>query len=198
MHILSALFFAISSSGDGFVVGLSYGINKIKINNRSNFIIAFIAGMGTFLSMLCGKLLLNIISPNIANVIGSVILMIFGLYMLFTALNTKQKSIKDTDYENVLKNPEIIDINGSKNIETKEALMLGFILCLNNIGLGIGASITGLNIYITSISSFLFSIIFIQLGVIIGEQFLSDNLAKYSNVVSAIIIILLGLYELLA
>ncbi len=99
-------------------------------------------------------------------------------------------------YNNVIKHPEAVDKNNSKTIEFKEAIILGFILCINNVGLGIGASISGLNIYITSLSSLFFSILFIKLGCYFGSIVSYGNLANYSELISACIIILLGIYEL--
>ncbi|WP_027623564.1 sporulation membrane protein YtaF [Clostridium lundense] len=204
MYILPIIFLAISSSSDAFVVGISYGINKISINFTNNLLIALISGIGTFLSMALGKLLLNIIPIEKANVIGSSVLILFGVYMLIHSLKndcSKEKNDSKINmegenyYHNVLNNPEIIDVNGSKNIEIKESLFLGIVLCINNIGLGIAASITGLNMYLTSLASCIFSMLFIQLGHYVGEKFLSKTLSKYSEIISACIIILLGIYE---
>lgn len=201
MYILPIIFFAISSSSDNFIVGISYGINKIKINFVNNIFIALISGVGTLLSMTLGKLLLNIIPIEKANAIGGFVLILFGLYMFINSIKDKYKNnneIKSEDknyYHNVLSNPEIIDVDGSKNIEAKESLCLGIVLCINNIGLGIAASITGLNIYLTSLSSFIFSMLFIQLGHYVGKRFLSKTLSTYSEIISACIIILLGIYE---
>ncbi|KAJ51856.1 putative sporulation protein YtaF [Clostridium tetanomorphum] len=203
MCILPIIFFAISASSDSFIVGISYGINKIRIDFINNLFIATISGLGTFLSMAFGKLLLNIIPVEKANLIGSIVLILFGLYMLISSSKNKHnkdeastKNIQQDKnyYYNVLNNPEIIDIDGSKNIELKESLSLGIVLSINNIGLGIAASVIGLNVYITSISSLLFGMIFIQLGHFVGEKFLSKRMSKYSEVISYFIIILLGLY----
>ncbi len=155
--------------------------------------------------MVFGKVLLNIIPLKKANLLGSSVLILFGLYMFINSL--KNLYIKDKDiceinigeknyYHNILNNPEIIDADGSNNIEFKESISLGMVLCINNIGLGIAASITGLNMYLTSLCSFLFSVLFIQLGYYVGSKFLSKRLSKYSEIVSALIIIILGIYEL--
>lgn len=205
MYIFPIIFFAISSSSDNFIVGISYGINKIKINFINNIFIALISGIGTFLSMAFGKALLNIIPLEKANLLGSSVLILFGLYMFINSL--KNLYIKDKDiceinieeknyYHNILNNPEVIDADGSNNIEFRESISLGMVLCINNIGLGIAASITGLNMYLTSLCSFLFSVLFIQLGYYVGNKFLSKRLSKYSEIVSALIIIILGIYEL--
>ena len=200
MHILSILFFSISSSSDNFVIGLSYGAKKITINFINNLIVALISCMGTFIAMLFGKMLSSFFYQAHSNIIGSLILILFGLYMLFNSF--RKKADENTDptkhhsYNDVLSHPEIVDKDNSKTIELKESFILGLILCLNNVGLGVGASITGLNIYLTSLSSLIFSIVFIQLGCFIGGRVLSKKLSSYSESISALIILLLGIYEL--
>ncbi|MCT8977139.1 sporulation membrane protein YtaF [Clostridium sp. CX1] len=205
MHILSILLFALSSSSDNFIIGLGYGAKKIKINLISNLLVAFISCAGTVIAMLFGKLLCSFIVPKYANMSGSLILVFFGVFMLFNAFNRKPTESKEltsksnskiSDYNKMIQHPEIVDKNDSKTIELKEAVILGIILCINNIGLGIGASITGLNIYITSLSSLLFSILFIKLGCHYGSLISHSKLSDYSENISAILIILLGIYEL--
>lgn len=207
MHILSIIIFALSSSSDSLIVGLSYGAKKIKINFINNFVVSFIAGMGTFLAMIFGKLIMELIPLMYTNIIGSSILILLGLYLLIISLkkdinnnNNSEELNEDISelyrYEAALRSPEIIDINNSKTIEFKESIILGAVLSLNNIGFGIGASIIGLNVYIASIFSLVFSLIFIPLGYYIGEKIFSNSLSRYSEVISACIIIVLGIYEL--
>jgi putative sporulation protein YtaF len=208
MFVIPIIVFAVASSSDGFVVGFSYGIKKVRINFFSNFVISIMAGLSTFIIMLLGKSILPIIPVKYANLLGSGILILLGFYLLFAAVKEYLVSIDYKNklsytktgldgYKNILKTPEIIDTNNNKNIEFKESIVLGFILCLNNIGLGIGASISGLDIYITSICSIVFSFLFIPLGYTIGKKILTKNLTDYSEMFSALIIILLGLYQLI-
>lgn len=207
MNILPIFLFAISSSSDNLIVGLSYGAKKVRINFINNFMISFISGIGTFLAMLFGKTLLQLIPLKYSNIIGSGILILLGIFLLINWLRKDIDSKKITEevnenasgfqhYENTLRNPEIIDTNDSKTIDFKEAIILGIVLCLNNIGLGIGASISGLNIFMTSISSLIFSLVFIPIGYCIGEKIISNKLSRYSEIISICIILILGMYEL--
>ena len=196
MKLLSILLFALSASSDNLIVGLSYGAKNVRISLISNFVISFISGLGTFLAMLCGSMLLRFISLRYSNVIGSSILILFGVYMLLNWYRKDQSPSELQLYENTLRKPEIIDLNDSKTIDIKEAAVLGIILCINNAGLGIGASITGLNICITSAISMIFSLIFIPAGICLGKKLLSDELSGYSEIISIFIIIFLGIYEL--
>lgn len=205
MHILSILFFCMASSSDNFAIGLSYGAKAIRINFWSNLVVAFISCVGTFCAMLFGKGINRLIPANHSAVLGSALMIGFGLYMLAASLRKEKEEVKvdsssndtGTDYYyDLLEHPEIIDKDKSNNIDLKEAAALGLILCLNNIGLGIGASISGMNIYITSMLALIFSMIFVKLGWRIGRKMIYGRLSKYSEYVSALIIIVLGIYEL--
>ncbi len=201
MEIISILFFCIASSSDNFVIGLSYGGKGIKISFWSNFVVACISCVGTFLAMLFGKGLYLIIPENHTAILASILLVGFGIYMLIEALKKDKYERKENNpgsgnYYNYIEHPEILDKDNSKEIELKEAAVLGFILCLNNIGLGVGASIAGLNMYITAVLALIFSMIFVKLGCHLGHKVLNGRLSKYSEYVSALIIIALGIYEL--
>ncbi|MFY9377782.1 MAG: sporulation membrane protein YtaF, partial [Peptococcia bacterium] len=72
MNILSSLLFAVSANADNFVVGLSYGIKKIKIGVVSNLLISFISVSGTALSMLLSRFIVGPIPENISSFLGSI------------------------------------------------------------------------------------------------------------------------------
>lgn len=210
MHILSILLFVISATLDNIVVGIAYGIKKLKISTLSNILIAFISCVGTFISMTIGKFISTFISERSENIIGSSILILLGIWFVISSFKTNQQKndhINANENQNILEsykfqceelliNPEKADKDNSGNIDLKESLFLGFALALNNMGLGIGASIAGLSITLTSIFTFVFNLTAIPLGYAIGKKFLSSFLESKANLISGIIIIFLGLYEL--
>lgn len=208
MYILPILLFVISSSLDNFVVGLSYGVKRISISYFNNFIIAFISGLGTLSAMLLGSFFSLYIPEKLSNYIGCALLILLGVYflsdffglkiskMFFKRKKSNNSKQKLDFYDEILKHPELADKDNSHNIEFKESIILGIALSLNNIGLGVGASIIGLNLYLTSLLSIVFSMIFIQAGYYIGESIFSSIFKKYAGLISGIIILFLGLYML--
>lgn len=205
MHIVSSLLFGISANIDNFTVGIAYGIKKIKIGILSNLLIAIISAVGTFLSMSIGTFIIHFMSPKIANILGSSILILLGLWFTInfyikqhSKIINDQCSIENNSYryKELLDTPEMADIDKSGYIDAKESISLAFALTINNIGVGIGASITGLNILLTTGITFIFSIISILLGCLIGNSCFSKLFGKYAPLVSGIIIIVLGAYEL--
>lgn len=203
MHILASIVFAFIANIDNFTVGIAYGIKRIKIDIYSNLMIALITGIGTFFSMSIGLIISKNIGVFSSSIIGGVILVSIGIYFIWDSIPKKNNRVKDTsteeDYNNyfqLLESPEKADVDKSGHIDIKEAITLALALSLNNLGLGIGASISGLNIFIITIFTFIFSIITIYIGYILGDSYLSKILGKYATMVSGIVIIILGIYEI--
>lgn len=203
MHIISSILLAFSASLDSLIIGIAYGIKNIKIKLFINIIIASIVTLGTFLSMILGTILIKFLPAYICNYIGSTLLVIIGLWMAFDYfkeqknLNINNKDlIESLNYDEILYNNKTADADGSGNIELKEALSLSIALSINNFALGIGASISGISLSLTIVFTFIFSILILIIGLKIGNSFLSKIFGKYSSLLSAIIIIIMGILQL--
>nr|WP_138329812.1 sporulation membrane protein YtaF [Clostridium perfringens] len=199
VSFLSILLFVIAASLDILVVSLAYGLKDIKINFSSTLVIASISALGTFISMILGKFLVDLIPVKLGDIIGGLVLLLLGFYSIYSYLKEK-KILTSHNSENnssptfILENPEVADKDKSGNIDFKESLALSLALALNNFGLGIGASISGLNIAFTTISTFIISLIFISLGFYLSKTIKSKNISKNSNLIAGIIIIILSLF----
>ena len=199
MSFLSILLFVIAASLDILVVSLAYGLKDIKINFSSTLVIASISALGTFISMILGKFLVDLIPVKLGDIIGGLVLLALGFYSIYSYFKEK-KILTSHNSENnssptfILENPEVADKDKSGNIDFKESLALSLALALNNFGLGIGASISGLNIAFTTISTFIISLIFISLGFYLSKTIKSKNISKNSKLIAGIIIIILSLF----
>ncbi|OUN53333.1 sporulation membrane protein YtaF [Clostridium perfringens] len=199
MSFLSIILFVIAASLDILVVSLAYGLKDIKINFSSTLVIASISALGTFISMILGKFLVDLIPVKLGDIIGGLVLLVLGFYSIYSYFKEK-KILTSNNSENnssptfILENPEVADKDKSGNIDFKESLALSLALALNNFGLGIGASISGLNIAFTTISTFIISLIFISLGFYLSKTIKSKNISKNSNLIAGIIIIILSLF----
>ena len=199
MSFLSILLFVSAASVDILVVSLAYGLKDIKINFSSTLVIASISALGTFISMILGKFLVDLIPIKLGDIIGGLVLLLLGFYSIYSYFKEKKiltshNSENDSSPTFILENPEVADKDKSGNIDFKESLALSLALALNNFGLGIGASISGLNIAFTTISTFIISLIFISLGFYLSKTIKSKNISKNSNLIAGIIIIILSLF----
>ena len=103
--------------------------------------------------------------------------------------------IDPLSYESYLENPEIADVDRSGSIDVKEAIALAFGLTINNLGTGVAAGISGLNIAFTTILTFAFSILGVVSGYFLGDRFTTKMTGVSAGVLSGVIIIALGVYE---
>lgn len=183
--IFSALLFSISSNLDNVVVGMAYGIKKIKIGLLANLIIAITTSLGTFLSMTVGTYIAKFLSKHTANILGAVIIIILGVYFVIVSIpnlkkNTSSKSLAVKDVTDMVKYAEESDLDNSGDIDIKEAILVALGLTFNNLGTGVAASITGVSIQFTLIFTFTLSIVAILFGEYIGNHILGKFLGKYT------------------
>ena len=199
MNLLATILFVLSASFDVFVVAMSYGFKNIKIKPFINFVISFISSLGTFISMEIGLALTNIIPLSVVNILGSIIMLLLGLYCLLDyrkvlkkSTNHKDRNLNPSSPIVILEKPEIADTNKSGTIQFKESILLSIALALNNVGLGIGASIAGLHIILTTIVTLIITIILIPLGFLCSKKLLNTWIGKSGSLISGILLIILA------
>lgn len=176
MHFFSVIFLTLSANIDCFILGLSYSIKNIQISLFKNLLIASLTTLGTFLSMKTGHYLLKIMSIDIANHIGALFMIIIGLIML-------------------MKNAQSHLSLRTQHLSWQETCLLGFTLSLNNIGLCLGASITGLPYIPTCFFTFIFSVLFMAVAQALRGSYLLIHIQSYVPKIASLMILCLGIYE---
>lgn len=190
MHILSSVLFAFSANIDNIPIGAAYGVKQIKIGFVNNLLIAFITCLGTVLSMTMGELISIFLSPDLANIIGCILLILMGSWFVLKFFWQKYKGrIESCDCVRAEANEKVIS--------TRETFFLAMALMVNNMGFGIGAKIAGLPILLTAVCTFLCSILLLKLGLLLGRIFGSTLFGRYAELSSGLIVIILGVYEFL-
>ncbi|WP_054023762.1 MntP/YtaF family protein [Bacillus sp. FJAT-28004] len=91
-HVVSLLVLAFAVSLDGFGVGVTYGLRRIRIPLLSVFIIACCSGLIIYLSMQVGGLLTTFLSEFVARLIGACVLMLIGVWALLQLRRGKQQN----------------------------------------------------------------------------------------------------------
>lgn len=189
MHLISALLFSISANIDAFVVGLSYGIKKQRIPWLTNLLISLITFIGTLFSLWIGLRAATFIPPTASRVAGSTLLILLGLYYCFKYL-LEWLHRKDKESDSISAQSESV-------LTGKEAALLGLTLTVNNAGMGIGASFAGINFLMTSFLTLFICGFFLITGNRIGRRWAPASLARQADLISGIIIVVLGIYELI-
>jgi putative sporulation protein YtaF len=195
--LMAILAIGIASNLDNAGVGVAYGIRKIRISFLSNSVIAF---MGFLLALgggLFGNWISLWISPFMCNLIGMIVLVTIGIWVLSQPFLTKKVEQHTSNHIlKILRNPEHADLDGSNTIGLGESTILGFALSINNLAGGFDAGITHLNIWVTSIISGLFSYLCVGLCAYLGSRFAAEKLGKQASVVAGILLIFVGIHQM--
>jgi putative Mn2+ efflux pump MntP len=89
-HVVSLLVLAFAVSLDGFGVGVTYGLRRIRIPLLSVLIIACCSGLIIYLSMQVGGWLTGFLSEFVARLIGACVLILIGGWALLQLKRGKQ------------------------------------------------------------------------------------------------------------
>lgn len=199
MHWVSLLVFVISANVDNFTVGIAYGIRKIQFGCLSNLIIAGVTAAGTFLSMTIGTGIERVLPGAVANAAGSLMLVGIGLWILGSWFREGERRRKrENRLGRVMRDPESADRDHSGIITARESLPLALALTVNNFGLGVGASITGLAPAAATAGAFVCSLLAIAAGSRLGAGRLAGRTGRYATMISGLLILGMGVYELVA
>lgn len=176
--LLNVLLVALTVSLDGFGVGISYGMRRIRLPFASLGILTAVSTFVVFVSMLCGKLLVTLLSPRIANLVGCAILLCLGGKMLIQSWLDEPPKGSSREPENnlllnfsqILREPSSADVDQSGHIDLQESLVLGLALSMDALGVGFGAAAAGLPAGITSLAVGIIQMLLVRTGVLIGEK----------------------------
>src|SRR5690625_3362440 len=94
MFYMNLFSIVIAVSLDGFGVGITYGMRKIRITIGGLLMIMCCSGFIVITSMTIGHMIRNIITPSLTNMFGSFILIGLGVFVLFSITLPTNSSMK--------------------------------------------------------------------------------------------------------
>ncbi|MFC5649141.1 sporulation membrane protein YtaF [Paenibacillus solisilvae] len=231
VHAASLILLAFAVSLDGFGVGVTYGLRRIRIPVLSVVIIALCSGIVVWVSMQIGTVLSGYMSPGFARGIGAVILILIGSWALVQFWKRRNQSGED-ELESageasasslpegaqgrsmastvlmielkrmgiviqILRTPQIADVDRSGIISSSEAFLLGIALSLDSFGAGLGAAMIGFSPLLTAIVISTASGLFLLAGMQLGFKFAAWRGMRALSVLPGIMLIVMGLVKLL-
>ncbi len=102
---------------------------------------------------------------------------------------------QEFSYESFLENPEKADTDESGHIDTREAIALAFGLSLNNLGIGVGAGISGFDAGLATGLTFGLSLLAMNLGYLFGHQFNAKTSGFWAGILGSSLVVITGIYE---
>ncbi|MBU7320349.1 sporulation membrane protein YtaF [Paenibacillus oleatilyticus] len=225
LSVVSLLLLAFAVSLDGFGVGVTYGLRKIRIPLTSIAIIAAWSGVIIYASMQIGVWMSRFVDPAVAKDIGAVILMGIGLWALVQLIQQRRQesqagpanepqppvptpgpaTAKEVFYLElkrfglviqILRTPSMADVDRSGNISAYEATLLGLALSLDAFGAGIGAALLGFTPWLTAAVIALASGTFLGIGLQIGLRYAELKWIRKLSVLPGFVLILMGIMKL--
>lgn len=209
MELLAIVLFSLAVSGDGFMVGVAYGIKKIKIPILSLLVIAMASSLAVMSSMILGKGISCFISPQWTSTIGASLIIIIGIYFLLQAVRQKIYSLEHDEEDpllslninslgiiiQILKKPSTADFDSSGEISFKEAFFLGLALAMDAMGAGVGLAMTGMNILLTAISVGVLKFTLVSSGLKLGRKMHNEHWQSATTLLTGLILVAIGILE---
>ena len=213
---LDCLLLAIPISLDCIGIGMTYGIKNTYITPLAKFIIFSIFFIVTSIAVSIGTLIIEIFSLEFANIVGVILLVLMGLWIIYQSFRPKKKEIKKNKIElskpkiykfiikplgltiKIIKNPSNSDLDHSNHIDAKEALYLGSAISIDAFCAGIGCSAIGITSFFFPLFIAIFHILFLSFGSFIGEK-LSNRTKIPDNIwsiISGVLLITIGISKL--
>ena len=168
-----------SVSIDSLGIGITYGIKNTTLNFFAKFILIIMSIFFSACSIFIGNMISSILSEFLTKFISSCILIIIGIIVII--------------------DPIPFDFDNSRNIDMKEAFLLGIALSLDSISVGIGSSIGGYSNLFFPIFSASFQLLFLSLGIWVGKKIIKNtNIPdKVWDIISGAVLILFGFIKFL-
>lgn len=220
---ISSLLFGISASLDALLVGISYGIRRVRIRLWQNLAISLVTLLGTCLSVGLGHYLAAALPSLVSEYAGSLVLILLGLYYiakwmisLLHSLQKKAPATLDTD-KNTTENPApptsqpATPCPGDTRIcetpdchkpvppclKPAEVLSLSLTLSINNLSAGFSASLAGFPLAPAAASTFACSVLFLSTGNRLGGSRWLQFAGCAAEPVSGLLLIALGIVPFL-
>lgn len=194
----------IAVSLDGFGVGITYGMQQIRVPFFGLFIIMLCSGLTVLLSMTIGHVLSSFISPEHAESLGGTILILLGMFSLYNLVRSKHPkkenrhnsaSLSKNIFRTILDDPDHADLDQSGTISFNEALLLGFTLAMDAFGAGLGAAVIGYSPVLTAALVALMSGLFVLAGIKLGFLLAKSQSMRYLTYVPPCLLITIGLFN---
>lgn len=222
MELLGLFIFAMALNMDSLGVGISYGIRQIHLPWTSILIISLMSMTAISISMMAGRLLGKLLSPEVGYRLGGIILIMIGIYIIYQYFKEKiassdsssqaDTSKTDVHQENepvqvlrvsflgfviqILKKPHIADMNMSGTISSREALLLGLALAIDSLAAGVAVSLLGYSILATAICVGVGHLLLTYFGLTIGRSLGKSFFGRHMTALSGIILVLMGVHKM--
>lgn len=199
-----SILIALANNVDNIGVRIAYSVKGIKLDVFRNLWISVITFVISAIAAALGEKVSGTVGNRLCSTLSFLLLLLIGLWFIFEPYlkrkipePNKKKSEEKQSLLGVLADPEKSDIDHSKNIDFKEATLLGVSLSINNVGGSLSGGMIGLNPLLIGALSAIISFIALWAGNYLTRVFVRMNLGRKASVIAGIILILIGIKQIL-
>ena len=196
MQLFPSLLFGISASLDALLVGISYGLRKVRIRLWQNLVISLVTLSGTCLSVGLGAWLAPLLPGILSRLAGSLILIFLGLYYIMKWLSV---ILRGRAGSSPARSEASICSEGESfppGLSLPEVLLLSLTLSVNNIGIGLSASMAGLPFLPAAAATFLCSVLLLLMGNRLGRSRMLGLIGHLADPIAGGLLIGLALLQI--
>jgi putative sporulation protein YtaF len=196
---------AFATSLDSLGVGVAYGLSKTRVGPKAHVCIGLVMFLITWAAATLGNAVARAVPEEAGKILSAVVFVGLGIWALAPMLRRKRPDARDSEpplkeqppsLAATLFDPRLADRDGSRDIDLREAFLLGAALSLNNIGGGVSAGLIHLSAVSMAALSVLFNVLFLVGGHLVGIRLSETRLSAYTRAVSGLLLVLIGLWQL--
>lgn len=211
--MLFTIVLAMILSIDCLGVGLSYGMRTVSLPWYGRVIISACSGVAIAVSMCLGKLLEGAIPGEQIHLFGECMLVCLGfIFLMRGIMELRKKNTLPDNAEHplfqckipgmdiivkIMQDPQQADLDQSGQINSKEAVWLGFALAMDSFGAGICIALMGFSVVWLSVCTLFFAYSLVTVGYIWGQRAGANPAYEKLQLLPGILLITLGLTRIL-
>lgn len=216
MVFFQILLFSAALSTDAFGIGVSCELRNIKAPVSARLIICLMSVLVTGAAVFIGSSVSGIVQPWIGKTVGSIMLSVLGIYVIYGALSDKEPKKKKPpkpEKENIfnfavkplgitvriIRNPVECDMDNSSSIDITEACYIGLAISADSFAAGLGVGISGASGFTVPIMCGICQMTFLCCGIGAGKKLRNIKFIKqkYFSVISGIMLILIAILRIM-
>ena len=187
--VIVVFLLASAISIDAMSCGFAYGASRTRVKILHMLTISGFGSVFLGISLFAGYAISQVISEDITVVVGFTALIVIGFYKIF-------QSLVQSDEATVSKEAEALP---RKVMKWREAILLAFILSIDSLAVGVGASIQGITIYFGLFAigiTFVMGFLLFGIGYLIGGMLVKNKTTLNLSWVAGVVLITMAFINL--